>query len=320
LWIWCAAYAWYVLGFWSRSLEAGPFDALAWVVPLIGFSLACLFHAMDIAARLRDPAHRVPWLGLVFSMCMTIALTGIGFALTKMEPPDKDAIWVQLLGPWQKLDAMVIAAMAVFLTAMVMMMLGFATRFATIVTWMLSMSFANSNPYLDNAGDTIRSILLFYLIFCPCGAAWSIDALIARRKGRVYVPPWPIQLMLIQMCFIYLMNGMYKLLGASWVEGFSMHYVLGDLVLTRFSPMMVPLPPQLAKLMTWSVVAWEVSFPVLVIWKWPRRVALLLGAMFHLGIFATLELGGFVPYALCMYLPFLPWGGWERAEELNTLK
>ena len=37
--------------------------------------------------------------------------------------------------------------------------------------------------------------------------------------------------------------------------------------------------------------------------------ALLFLTPFHLGIFATMELGGFVPYALCMYLPLLPWGG-----------
>jgi hypothetical protein len=62
--------------------------------------------------------------------------------------------------------------------------------------------------------------------------------------------------------------------------------------------------------MTWSVLIWEVSFPLLVLWKWTRIAALVMGVMFHLGIFATMELGGFVPYALCMYVPLLPWGEW----------
>ena len=34
--------------------------------------------------------------------------------------------------------------------------------------------------------------------------------------------------------------------------------------------------------------------------------------LFHLGILVTMELGGFVPYVLTLYLPLLPWEHWRR--------
>jgi hypothetical protein len=313
-WIWSAALVWYVAGLWANMLEKAEFDSLAWVVPLLGLSLSCLFHALDIGAMLRDSEHRIPWPGLVWTFIVAVTLTVIGFVFTWF-PPDKSVWWAPILRPWQESDAFVLTAMFLFLGSAFLMLIGLQTRFAVVVTWLLSMSFANANPYLDNAGDTIRGILLFYLMLCPCGAVWSVDALFRRTPPGtsvpgLYVHPWPIRLLFVQMIYIYFMNGAYKLMGANWLDGYSLHYVLGDLVITRFSPSMLPLPTWLGRVMTWSVLIWEVSFPLLVLMKWTRLAALIMGVMFHLGIFATMELGGFVPYALCMYIPLLPWGEW----------
>ena len=123
------------------------------------------------------------------------------------------------------------------------------------------------------------------------------------------------------MTFIYFMNGLYKVTGANWVEGDSLYYVLCDLTLTRFSIAQLPIPFFAAQVSTWLVVAWELTFPVLVIFRRTRWLALLFGALFHLGIFATMELGGFVPYVLCLYLPLLPWDKWlsEEARDKNHL-
>src|SRR5205807_2696390 len=122
-------------------------------------------------------------------------------------------------------------AMGLWIGFAALLLLGCATRLAAVATWMISMSFANVNPNLDNAGDTVRSILLFYLMLCPCGAVWSVDALFRRHSGPVYVHPWPLRVIFVQMVFMYFMNGAYKLFGANWIEGNSLHYVLGDVVL-----------------------------------------------------------------------------------------
>jgi hypothetical protein len=222
------------------------------------------------------------------------------------------------LGSWQNEPTMLAGAFWTWVVATTLLLIGWRTRIAAILTWALSLSFANVNPNIDNAGDTIRGIILFYLMLAPCAAVWSIDHMIQRRRqsndGPVFVWPWPLRLMFIQLIFIYFMNGLYKLMGADWLQGDSLYYVFGDLTLTRFSIAELPVLYVLAKVMTWVVLAWEISFPVLVLFRRTRLLALAIGVAFHLGILATMELGGFVPYVLCLYLPLLPWENIARRQ------
>ncbi|MBI1829994.1 MAG: HTTM domain-containing protein, partial [Planctomycetes bacterium] len=197
-------------------------------------------------------------------------------------------------------DRLVTLAMCLWIASAALLMLGCATPVVSAATWALSLSFANANPHLDNTGDTIRLILLFYLMLCPCGAAWSLDAWLRKRSEAgpatvepVFVHPWAIRLIFVQMVLIYFMNGLFKLLGPQWRDGTSLHYVLGDATLTRFSQVVLPAPIELTRILTWFVLAWELSFPLLMLWKWPRRAALFVGVVFHLAIFATLELAAF---------------------------
>jgi hypothetical protein len=134
---------------------------------------------------------------------------------------------------------------------------------------------------------------------------------VSRWRGKdapvVLVSPWVIRVLFVQLIFIYFSNGVYKMFGGSWREGYSLFYVMGDFTLTRFSPSDNPSPLWMLRLATWSVLVWEVSFPILAIHRWTRFVALCFGVFFHLGIFVTMELGCFVPYTLCIYLAFVPW-------------
>ena len=123
-----------------------------------------------------------------------------------------------------------------------------------------------------------------------------------------------LRLIFVQMIFIYFMNGLYKLFGVDWLLGNALYYVLGDVALARFGRATLPIPFFLTQLMTWTVLIWEVTFPLLVLVKWTRIPALILGVFFHLGILAALELGPFSLYALCMYLPLLPWERLSRRQ------
>src|SRR5262249_37591619 len=141
----------------------------------------------------------------------------------------------------------------------------------------------NVNPYCDNAGDQVRNIALFYLMLCPCGAAWSLDSLWARWLGRhdfwlsrflgrppgpVYVSPWALRLLLIQMAYIYCFNGIYKAFGEEWRRGNSLYYVLNDLTLARWSYARFPIPVALTRLMTKTVMFWEITFPLWLLLPW----------------------------------------------------
>jgi hypothetical protein len=225
-------------------------------------------------------------------------------------------------------------ALIAWFAATVFLLLGSSTRLAAVAVWLLSTSFATVNSYIDNGGDQIRYIVTLYLMLTPCGAAWSLDSWLRRRRGRlsdpVFVYPWALRLLFVQMVLMYWCNGLYKLTGVVWKNGDSLYYVLGDLTLTRWSHAQFPVPYPITKILSWTVLAWEVTFPLWVClpWRWlgdrlegrgmdrHRRllglvryvpvIALLFGVAFHVGIGLSMELGFFAPYALCLYLPLLP--------------
>lgn len=235
-------------------------------------------------------------------------------------------------------------AMILWTLATACLLLGLCTRLSVLVVWVLSTSFANLNPYIENAGDEVRGIILVYLLLSPCGAAWSVDSWLRRRRSGntepVFIHPWPLRLLFVQMTFIYFVNGMFKLSGQDWRSGASLYYVLGDLTLARWSYAQVPLPYPLTRLLSWTVLGWEVGFPLLMAlpWlalglyhtlriapalgeplvtslRWLRVIALCFGASFHLGIWLAMELGMFAPYMLCLYMPLLPWERWTKTTD-----
>src|SRR5262249_10227741 len=150
-----------------------------------------------------------------------------------------------------------LTGMIVWVVAILCLMTGTLTRVSSMTVFVLSMSFANINENIDNAGDTVRGILLFYLAISRCGAAWSVDACLRRALGGappavrllfdwvsgagtvtarpVYIHPWPLRLILLQMVVIYWANGLHKIVGSDWQRGNSLYYVLGDATLTRWS-------------------------------------------------------------------------------------
>jgi hypothetical protein len=212
------------------------------------------------------------------------------------------------------------AAAWVWVTATVCLTIGLFTRSSAITTWVLSTSFAGLNSCIDNAGDDIRRIILFYLMLSPCGAVWSIDHWRQRLASRgafapgapVFIYPWPLRLLMVQMVLMYFINGMFKLSGETWWSGTSLYYVLADLTLARWSYAQVTVPFWLTKCLTWVVLIWEAGFPLWVALPWTRKAAFLFGVVFHLGIGLSMELGFFAPYALCLYLPLVPWEHFGR--------
>ena len=115
------------------------------------------------------------------------------------------------------------------------------------------------------------------------------------------------RLLFIQMTLIYFSNGVFKMMGKTWWSGTSLYYVLSDLTLSRWSYAEMPIPLWITKGLTWIVLGWEVGFPLWVSIPWTRKLALAFGVAFHIGISVSMELGFFAPYALCMYLPLVPW-------------
>ncbi len=201
------------------------------------------------------------------------------------------------------------------------LLLGVLPRLSAAWCWVCSISIIGVNYYLHNSGDNVRTIALFYLMLSPCGAVWTLPRWLRGHPCEaVYVPACPMRLLFVQLAIIYCINGMYKMASPEWASGALMHYVMGNLAWTRISYAMAPLPFPLLQLQTWTVMLFEVSFPLLVMLPVTRKPALILGIVFHLGTGILLQIGAFPLYMICLYLPLAPWECWIGASHLEQVE
>ena len=172
------------------------------------------------------------------------------------------SIWFHVIDP----TAMAIVHGLIVFSA-VLFTIGFGTRITTALVWFGSLSYIHRNPSVLFGVDTMMTIMLFYLMFSPCGEAYSVDRALRRwwvnakpgviswwyRLLRLPVPtplapadpvpdlPAPsvsanfvIRLLQIHVCIIYLMAGLSKLQGNAWWNGNAIWLTLGNY---EFAPM-----------------------------------------------------------------------------------
>ena len=127
----------------------------------------------------------------------------------------------------------------------------------------------------------------------------------------MFISPWPLRLLFVQLAAIYFFSGVQKLAAPDWRGGDTLHYILADPALARWPYAQQFLPYWLTRLATWTVLAWEIGFPLLVAVPALRKWALGMGVVFHVALGLTTELGMFPIYALTLYVPLLPWEKWR---------
>jgi predicted DCC family thiol-disulfide oxidoreductase YuxK len=206
-----------------------------------------------------------------------------------------------------------------WLSTTALWLVGWHTRVMGFLVWLLTMAFLARNPNLKNGGDDVLQIALFMLMISPCGAALSLDRKRSlRRKGleapdaSTYIAPWPVRLFQLQLCVMYLTTGIAKLAGDTWWNGTSVHYVLNDITMARWSYAQLPLPLWFTAILTYSSVWFEVLFTPLVLWQRTRKWTLWFGVAFHLGIYLMIEVGWFSFYTIAMYGVWIPDAWWRR--------
>jgi len=285
-----------------------------WIDPVPAQRLAALRIGTGVALLIDVLLNYLPWVGAFF---------GRG----SLAPPEifgagqRPVMW-----PWSPFAALEDPlgwriVMIVWAAAALGLAVGLFPRLCAALAWAIALSAGNINPYLLNAGDNVRTILLFYLMLTPCGAVWSLTG---RRQadGPVLVWPWALRLLFIQMAVIYCMNGIHKLLGTQWRDGSALYYAVASLDWPRWPYAALPVPYWLTQLLTWLTIVWEIGFPALVIWRPTRVPTLCLGVLFHIGSGAMLLLGPFPLYMLCLYLPLVPWERYRdraaRGADQNT--
>lgn len=206
---------------------------------------------------------------------------------------------IALIGAYQLL---LISALAVIVGAW--------TRVASVVVWLMLLSFERRNPFVINTGDWLLRITAFYLVFAPAGSSLSFDRWRKHRADFWAFPeraPWALRLMQIQLTVVYVSTLWGKVRGHAWNDGTAVSYALriGDFARFRVPPS-ISASLIVSNLLTFGTLGVELALAVLV---WNRRArpwVLLLGCALHLSIEATLLVGFFSYEIFVSYVAFVP--------------
>jgi hypothetical protein len=199
----------------------------------------------------------------------------------------------------------------------VALLAGYRTRAATFATAFLTLSLQIRNPHVIQGGDGLLRILLFWAIFLPLGACWSLDA---RREPAP--PPKRILSaatggLILQMCFLYWFSVILKSDPAWHEEGTAVYLALSLDQMVKPAGLFLLDYPELCRFLTWATYGLELIGPALLfvpVFRWQLRLAVVAAFLaFHLvGLNLCMELGPFPYVCAAGWVALLPSQFWDR--------
>lgn len=205
------------------------------------------------------------------------------------------------------------------------LLVGFRTPVVTCLSWLLLLSVQARNPRVLHCSDDLLRLLLFWGMFVPLGARYSLDSLF-RRSGSDG-PPLPTGVrsvgtaaLLLQVCLVYWCTAAFKSWDVWWREASAVYYALSiDQIVAPFGLWLLGFPDLLA-LLSRATLALELVGPCLVfvpfLTPWLRLCVIGAFVSFHLGLALCLSIGAFPYISMVSWLVFVPGLVWERGRPL----
>lgn len=218
---------------------------------------------------------------------------------------------------------------AVFLTgfvAAIAMILGWKTRIATILLWIILISLQTRNHHLNSGADTLMRVTLFWAMFLPLGRMWSLDNQLGEsRQERVssgnqggIVASVATFGLILQIACTYVFTAILKD-GPRWRdEGTALYYALGarDLSTGLGDWVFRNGPDAILTLLTFGTLLMEYAVPIMLLLPlrsgWLRTIGVLLIFSLHVGILATMTVGLFPVISVASAMGILPTWFWEK--------
>ena len=198
----------------------------------------------------------------------------------------------------------------IYCAALTGVIIGFHTRIACLVAWTTHILLFGSNLLSVYGVDQIADVYLFYLVFFPTSAAYSID----RASRSASVEPssaarLAMRVHLSQMIIIYVSSGFKKACGDQWWNGETIFRSLmrDDFHALRLVPVdygFLAFHPSIARIAGWSTLIVELGFLFAILPRF-RKPCAVAAILLHVGIAATLGLISFASLMIALNLPFL---------------
>lgn len=186
-----------------------------------------------------------------------------------------------------------------------MLTVGLFSRTTSIVACLFTISYCHRLHGALFGLDQVNAMLALYLMVGPCGAVYSVDRWLARRRaGGQATELAPsvsgniaIRLIQLHMCVIYLFGGIAKMRGEMWWDGTAVWYSISNLEYQSFDMTWMVRYPWLIATLSHVTVFWETFYCALIWPKQTRPIALFLALSVHGGIALFL---GMITFGLAM--------------------
>ncbi len=222
-----------------------------------------------------------------------------------------------------------------------MLLFGYKTRFASVMTWILLVSLMARTPPIVHRGDTLLCLMLLWGALSPWGARFSIDGALNTVKNIPRrVTNFATAGLLLQMPLLYFFSTILKFEHPSWHTNFTaVAYSLSPEYVTAFGQFLTEHQPFfITQVLTVYTLIVEGIGPVLMFLplliftsrevrvRWLSRFRMLgiagLTAL-QLGLLATVSVGLFPMASTLAILAALPtsfWDRWGSSERLQKAK
>lgn len=189
-----------------------------------------------------------------------------------------------------------IAALVVF----ALLTIGLWSRVMSVLAFIATVSYINRASLAQFGLDDTNAMLALYLMVGPCGAAYSVDRWLKRRRsnGELAVETSiganvAVRLIQVHMCVVYLFSGLAKLTGPAWWNGAAIWNAIANLEYQSMDMTWIANHAWLAAILTHVTVFWETFYCALVWPRLTRPIMLAIAAAVHLGIGACLGMWTF---------------------------
>ncbi len=199
----------------------------------------------------------------------------------------------------------------------IQLIVGYKTRIATILAFLLVISTDYHNPAVTSYADVLYRLLLFWAIFLPLGERWSIDAAHADGPPRASVAGVASALILLQMFYMYFYNGYHKIEDEIWHTGEAAPKVLGLDDMTFLAAEYIREFPLLLQLggATWFIMLLGSGLLIVLVGR-PRMAVVGMFMIGHFSFAITVRIGAFAFVAMAALVLFLQAQFWTDARRV----
>jgi predicted DCC family thiol-disulfide oxidoreductase YuxK len=200
----------------------------------------------------------------------------------------------------------------------VALLVGYRTRLATILSWLLALSLQARNPALMQGGDMLLYLLLFWGIFLPLDARFSVDAALnedAQKAPNAFFSIATMALLVQAMC-VYTFGALLKTSPAWIPDGTAIYYALHlDYIITPLGVWLGQFGT-LLQFLTYYVWSLELVAPLImfspIAHYRTRLIGMALLLMLHAGFLLFIYIGIFGLCSMTSILAFTPGRVWDR--------